>query len=131
MTRSLTFYGHRLNLVVEALEVGFRTENINSLGAGYFLKTLPCCIHIIQAFFFFLDGRFLRTTMIAYDRLRLTKYSASAPDDTRFGLQAFSNLLLLLVVTATFASGQTKPSFFGRGKLNKYIFAHMFAKCTL
>ena len=58
--------------------------------------------------------------MIAYDRLRLTKYSA--PDDTRFGLQAFSNLLLLLVVTATFASGQTKPSFFGRGKLNKYIF---------
>ena len=66
--------------------------------------------------------------MIAYDRLRLTKYSA--PDDTRFGLQAFSNLLLVVVVTATFASGQTEPSFFERGKLNKYIFAHMFAKCT-
>ena len=63
----------------------------------------------------------------AYDRLRFAEYSAAT--DARFGLQTLSNLL---PVTATFASGQ-KSHQFGRGKLDKYIFAHMSANahCNL
>ena len=118
------FYGHRL--VVEALEVGFRTEISNRLALAIFCKTSPCCFHIIHAFF--LERWFLRTTMIA----RMTD---SGLRSTRLQVMRDSvckTLSNLLPVTATFASGQ-KSHQFGRGKLDKYIFAHMSANahCNL